>query len=248
MAEYLNEVLDEDTLKDLNKKKLVEIIFAQRNQTSELQTKLESVGDDISTLKSDISDKSNKGVLGDIADFKRRIIELERKLYAQEQYTRRECVEIVGIKKEVSDNNLSNVVVEAFKCAGVDVTPRSFQAIHKLRNKETVIAKLVHRADAIDILRKKRVLRELDDEKKVELSLQGKVYVNESLCPAYNIILGKCNALYKSRHISAFYTINGKILITIGGTRDVNGRITNPLETLHITHVEDLILNSEQKL
>ena len=51
-----------------------------------------------------------------------------------------------------------------------------------------------HIKDAIAILRNKKKLCELIQEGNKKLKSQ-KIYVNESLCPAYKRILGKCNAL-----------------------------------------------------
>ena len=40
-----------------------------------------------------------------------------------------------------------------------------------------------------------------------------KIYVNESLCPSYCKLLGKCNALMKNKHLNSFYTANGKLKV-----------------------------------
>ena len=47
-----------------------------------------------------------------------------------------------------------------------------------------------------------------------------KNYVNESLCPKYRKLLGKCNVLYKNKKISRFHTMNGKIKIKINNYED----------------------------
>ena len=60
---------------------------------------------------------------------------------------------------------------------------RDFHAIHRLHNTRVVIAKVCNCRDAIKILRNKKKLRELNQERKKKLKSE-KIYVNESLCPA----------------------------------------------------------------
>ena len=59
-----------------------------------------------------------------------------------------------------------------------------------------------------------------------------KIYVNESLCPAYKRILGKCNAILKKIYVHAFYTISGKVKIKYG--------CRNGQKTTKISHEKDL--------
>ena len=66
------------------------------------------------------------------------------------QYSRRECVELVGLPEDTHGEN-----------AGVNVVKRDFHAFHRLGNSKIVIAKLVNWRDAIKILRNKKKLHEL---------------------------------------------------------------------------------------
>ena len=66
-----------------------------------------------------------------------------------------------------------------------------------------MIAKLVNRQDALGILRGKKKLQNLDEGSKKRLKTQ-KIYVNESLCPLYEKLLEKCNALFKRKLIQIF--------------------------------------------
>ena len=86
-------------------------------------------------------------------------------------------------------------------------------------NKRAVIAKLVNQQDVQSILRGKKKLQNLDKGRKKRLKTQ-KIYVNESLCPPYRNLLGKCNALLKRKYISNFYSVNGKLKIKRGPTDD----------------------------
>ena len=82
------------------------------------------------------------------------------------------------------------------------MTKGSFHAIHRLRNKKVVIAKLVNRRDALALLRNEEKLRELSPDGKRKLNT-NEVYLNESLCPSYKRVLGKCNELLKKKYITS---------------------------------------------
>ena len=71
-------------------------------------------------------------------------MEIEKRLSDQEQYTRRECVELVGLPTELHGDQLEDHVVDVFRTAGVEVNKRSYHVIHRLKNKKVVIAKLVN--------------------------------------------------------------------------------------------------------
>ena len=150
------------------------------------------------------------------------MIAIKKQIAEQEQYSKRKTVELVGLPDSTNDGELEDTVIKTFEEAGVKVTKRSFHAIHRLQNKKVLIAKLVNRCDTITLLRNKK-LRKLSPDGKRKLKT-NKVYVNESLCPSYRHILGKCNALLKKKYIMSFYTVNGKIKITYKAN---NGNVTS---------------------
>ena len=115
-------------------------------------------------------------------NLEKRLEELERRMSEQEQYSRRECIELVGLPSDLNGEELENAVINTFETAGINIGKRNFHAVHRLADKRTVIAKLTNRRDVIDILRRKKKLRTLSDEEKRKLNCQ-KFYINESLCP-----------------------------------------------------------------
>ena len=86
------------------------------------------------------------------------MIAIEKRIAEQEQYSKRETVELVGLPDNTNGGELEDAVIKTFKEAGVKVTKRSFNAIHRLWNKKVVIAKLVNRRDALALLRNKKKL------------------------------------------------------------------------------------------
>ena len=72
-----------------------------------------------------------------------------------EQYSRGECVELIGRPEDTHGEKLENFVAQVFEIAGVNVDKRDFYVIHRLGNSKIVIAKLVNRRDTIKILQNK---------------------------------------------------------------------------------------------
>ena len=85
----------------------------------------------------------------------------------------------------------------------------------------------------------KKDLRNLNASEKDLFSIVDQLYVNESLCGAYRSLLGKCNTLYKSSKINAFYTINGKLIIKYDGHKNAEGNLVG-FKSGRIEHVTDL--------
>ena len=73
---------------------------------------------------------------------------LERKCAANELYSRRECLEILGIPDSIPNNNLEETVLKTLNDTGVKVNSRDVEACHRLNQKanpKKVIIKLSKR-------------------------------------------------------------------------------------------------------
>ena len=181
---------------------------------------------DIKNEVADLKDACTKNAFKE--DFYRRVIDLERGLYYQSQYSRRETIEFVGVPDSIPDGEpLEGKVIEMCKVAGVSVVSRDLHAVHRLDGRaKTVICKFVNRRDALAVLRSKKKLRETNSEAKNLLGFSDKIYTNESLCGPYRMLLGKCNQLFKDSRIEGFWTVNGKLRIKMGGNGPTAGGVT----------------------
>ena len=192
----------------MNKTELQEEVKIHRKNEAQYKENFTNLGKEINEIKEELKEKySPQGNLNIST------IAIEKGIAEQEQYSRQKTVELVGLPDNTSNGELKDSVIKTFEEARVKVTKRSVPAIHRLRNKKVVIAKLVNRRDALALLRNKKKLRELSPDGKRKLKT-NKVYVNESLCPSYKRILGKCNAILKKKYITSFCTVNGKMKIT----------------------------------
>ena len=73
-----------------------------------------------------------------------RMTAIKKQIAEQQQYSRRETVELNGLPDNTNNGELKDAVIKSFEEAGVNVTKRSFHAVHRLQNKKVVIAKLVN--------------------------------------------------------------------------------------------------------
>ena len=54
----------------------------------------------------------------------KRLVDMERQCWANAQYSRRECLEVVGIPQSVKDHDLENVVIQVANKVGVKICER----------------------------------------------------------------------------------------------------------------------------
>ena len=188
--------MDPENLRNKSKNDLIKLIIDKDSALEDLIARIDK-------LEKWLSEKNH-------AD---KVIDLERQLYAQQQYSRRETLEFVGIPESVADKNVEAKVIELCGAASVTVSERSFHAVHRLKNRNIVIAKFLHRKDAIQVLRNKKKLRDTDAATKKRLNVRGKVFVNESLCTPFRRLFGICNGLFKKKVLTSSYVLNGKIFV-----------------------------------
>ena len=120
-----------------------------------------------------------------------------------EQYSRGECVELIGRPEDTHGEKIENFVVQVFEIAGVNVDKRDFYVIHWLGNSKIVIAKLVNRRDAIKILRNKKKLSELPRSGNKNLDLRK--FMSASPCvPIINGYLASAISYSKGSKLNHF--------------------------------------------
>ena len=64
-----------------------------------------------------------------------RFTKMESELLVNEQYSRRECLEILEIPDSIPNNNLEETVLKIFNETGVTVNSRDIKACHHLNQK-----------------------------------------------------------------------------------------------------------------
>lgn len=156
----------------------------------------------------------------------KKVKQLEKDLYTSQQYSRRECLEIAGIP-EVDDSTLTSYsfngstnlngedkVCDLLSNIGVKIDPNSdIQACHRIKNRK-IIVKFSNRKTVHQIFVNKKKLKTLDSSD-LKFKPSGKIFINESLCPHFRKLLGRCIRLNKAHKIHRYKTVNGFLHVQV---------------------------------
>ena len=167
---------------------------------------------DFSKLEADIQVSRNVN-----SKLSERLLTMERRCYANEQCSRRECLEISGIPTSVADKDLESNVLEILEEIDVSINPTLIEDCHRLPSKgssKKVIVKLNRHKDIHRILSNKNKFKNLKPES-VHLPGEAKVFINESLCLYYKKPWSKCKSVWSASHISVFWVRNGSLRIKL---------------------------------
>ena len=95
----------EESLKNMKKEQLVELVLHLQTKTTEainnLTEEVKKINQNFTRLESDVAVTKNTNSL-----LMKQLVETERQCWANAQYSRRECIEVVGIPTTVDNNNL----------------------------------------------------------------------------------------------------------------------------------------------
>jgi len=211
-------------LKNLNKDQLISMVNQLKTENIELKDVNQQLQLQLEDIKSQLSVARNtSGLLAD------RIVGLETRASQQEQYSRRECLEFSGIPLSVEHNDLEEKVLFILKKIDVDIPSQNIEACHRVGKQGTTIVKFSRRKDISKIFLNKKKLKHVD-ENSLLIPENTRIYINESLCPAYRDIWHKCKKLWNEKRIARFWTSNGAVRIKIK-------QLGNPIV---ITHLSDL--------
>ena len=105
---------------------------------------------------------------------------VERQCWANAQYSRRECLEVVGIPSSVNVKDLEGKVCTIFNRIGVAVKPDDIEACHRLYNDKKTIVKFSKRKVCEQVLRVKKELKNIDLVSLIFLKAQ--LYLSMKVC------------------------------------------------------------------
>ena len=120
---------------------------------------------------------------------------------------RRECLEIVGIPISIDDKSLQSTVCNILNKIDVPYGPEDLEDCQRIKGDHTIV-KFSSKRKSSEVLHKKKKVKNIDGSK-FDFNTGVKVYINESLCPYYRGLWGKCKKLLRNKVIFSFYTING---------------------------------------
>ena len=133
-----------------------------------------------------------------------RLSTLERQCWENAQYSRRECLDIVGIPRKMSGEVLSEKVLNIFGKLGSDISPDRIEACHRVgRANDTVIVKFSRRKECQHVWSVKKDMKKLTLED-LELPGNSKLFINRSLCPYYKMLCSKSKKFHSLSKIHRF--------------------------------------------
>ena len=148
----------ETSLIKLNKEDLARLLLDYQGKFNSILDDLKNNFDELKTkftkLEADLNISRN--VNFKLSD---RLINVERKCFANDQCSRRECLEISGILPSVQDNELETKVLTILKEINAPVDPGLVEDCHRLPSKgnpKKVILKLNRHKDARKVLSNKK--------------------------------------------------------------------------------------------
>ena len=131
-----------DSLDKLRKKALIPIDFSLQNELDEANNEVNNkvleeecnLSDTITKLSSELSITKNVNTL-----LSSRLVTLERQCWANAQYSRQECLEIVDIPCEVSGEVLEEKVLNIFDKIGCSISPNHIESCHCISKKRDAV-------------------------------------------------------------------------------------------------------------
>ena len=169
-----------------------------------------------------------------------RLVVPEQKCWANEQYSRRKCLEISGIPESVSDNALEDKIQGVLHGIDGEVDTENIESCHRLKGKVSkgkAILKPSKRKDAEKMKLKKNKLKNMD-HKKIGLSSETKVFINENLFGYYKLLWSKYKKLFLEKKIASDAT-NGTVKIKL--LNDQVRSITQEVDLSALIHAGPLV-------
>ena len=212
MATYTNE-----SLLNINKKDLIPIILSLQNKLEEVNNnvlvEIRKLNESFSKLQAEVSVTKQVNTL-----LSSRLVSRERQCWLNAQYSRRECLDIVGIPSEVEADALEEKVIAIFEKLGCNISTECIESCHRISKKNpTVIVKFSQRKGCQQVWDVKRDLRKIKMED-IDLPGQNKLF-----------IWAKSKKLHSLGKIHSFFISGDTIKI----------RVSENSSPLSLTHVED---------
>ena len=172
------------------------------------------------------------------------VVDLERQCWANAQYSRGECLEVVEIPRSLDDNILEEKVIQVFKKFDPKIDSSYIEACHRITKKnDRIIVKFSRRKDCQRVLSIKKNLQKLKMED-IGLTGDNKIFINHSLCPYCRVLWSKSKVLLNMGKINSLMVSNGTVKVKISET-------SAPISTTHADdftkyfHYIDLSLSAQ---
>jgi len=143
------------------------------------------------------------------------ISSLKASCEADNQYNRRNNIELSGIPNEISDDELEDKVIEILKKIDVEVEDKDIEACHRLPSRKDttkVIIRFVNRKKSEKCLKLKKKLSKLNMVD-FHFSDDTKLFISENLNRYYQKLAWYCRRLKRESLIYSFIFKNESFLL-----------------------------------
>lgn len=165
----------------------------------------------------------------------KKITELEKQCNSNSQYSRKETIEFHGFDASLEPGMVEKKVLDVINQINdhnmcEEYTTKDIQACHKLKDPTKIICRFVSRKKMRNVINQRKKLKGADLKSH---GVKGKLFINESMAPAFKSIDWKCRQLQKAKAIKDCWFFNGNynIILSEGG------------EKIRILHTEDILDN-----
>ena len=171
------------------------------------------------------------------------VLSLETQCWGNNQYSRRECLEITGVPGSFSNDDLEETTIKIFDKLDVALDPSNIEDCHWLKSNgpKKVIIKFARHKDANLIWKNKNKLKGMN---LCSIGINNPVFLNDSLCSYYEMLWRKCKKLWSNKYIHAFWVSNGTWRLKL--TESGRVHIINHGQDLFELFPENELLTDEQ--
>ena len=187
----------ETALKKMSKDEVIALTQEYQAKFNSTVASIENLKSDFRRLESELS--ISRSVNSNLCD---RVTSLERPCWANNQYTRRECLEITGLPENTENGNLEDLTLKILNEIDVNIDSRNVEDCHciKTQGPKKVIIKFSRRKDANKVRPEKKKMK---GNNLTSLGINKPIYVNDSLCTYYKKLCTKCKKLRDNQVIHA---------------------------------------------
>ena len=204
-------IYTEDTLRVSNKIQLIELLLKSQEHTmgiiNSLTEEMKNLNKNFKKLRSAIKNVNNI--------LRKQIVSVERQCWKNAQFSRCECVEVVGLPLSVADDQLENTDCRVLQYIGANEKNEKTESCHRLnKNADTTIVKFLKRKDCDQVIRAKSELKKLKPAD-LDLLVGTKHYINESLCLYYMGLWNQFKKLWNRSKSFSFFNVNGLVHVKL---------------------------------
>ena len=118
--------------------------------------------------------------------------------------------------------DLEDKVIEIAEIIDVKIEKSDIEACHRLKVKSNgnnagpkrTIVRFINRKNCDSLHKNKKKLKDNESRLK-DIGIDGKVFINNNLCPYNKMLWGKCKRLFDNRLISRFWVFNGALYYAV---------------------------------